>query len=60
MMDVISPLEINKNLQKDIEILYFEEIDSTNNYIKRNTFANNTFGYYRKPIFITLNYYNII
>ena len=24
-----------------------------NNYIKRNTFANNTFGYYRKPIFIT-------
>lgn len=36
MMDIISPLEINKNLQKDIEILYFEEIDSTNNYIKRN------------------------
>ena len=35
MMDIISPLEINKNLQKDIEILYFEEIDSTNNYIKR-------------------------
>lgn len=23
-----------------------------NNYIKKNTFANNTLGYYRKPIFI--------
>ena len=34
MMDIISPLEISKNLQKNIQILYFEEIDSTNNYIK--------------------------
>ncbi len=34
MMDIISPLEISKNLQKNIQILYFEEINSTNNYIK--------------------------
>ena len=36
MMDIISPIEINKNLQKNTQILYFEEIDSTNNYIKAN------------------------